>query len=181
MIYGYARVSTDGQSVDAQVRQLTKAGCKKVFRETASGAQTDRAEIRKALAKLAAGDVLMVTRLDRLARSTRDLLNTLGTITERKAGFRSLGDTWADTTTSHGRLMLTVLGGLAEFERDLIRTRTGEGRDRAKARGVKMGRPPKMTAHQIEEALRRRDNGEPMRDIAKSYNVSHSTISRLGV
>jgi DNA invertase Pin-like site-specific DNA recombinase len=179
MIYGYARVSTDGQSVDAQVRQLTKAGCKKVFRETASGAKTDRAELRKALAKLEADDVLMVTRLDRLARSTRDLLNTLGTITDRKAGFRSLGDTWADTTKPHARLMLTVLGGLAEFERELIRARTGEGRSRAKARGVKMGRPPKLTPHQIKEALRRRDSGEPMRDIARSYNVSHSTISRL--
>ncbi len=179
MIYGYARVSTDGQSVDAQVRQLNKAGCKKVFRETASGAKTDRAQLRKALTQLDADDVLMVTRLDRLARSTRDLLNTLATISDHKAGFRSLGDTWADTTTSHGRLMLTVLGGLAEFERDLIRARTGEGRERAKARGVKMGRPPKMTPHQVTEALSRRDAGEPMRDIAKSFNVSHSTISRL--
>ena len=137
MIYGYARVSTDGQSVDAQVRQLTKAGCKKVFREVASGAKTDRAQLRRLLGQLEAGDVLTVTRLDRLARSTRDLLNTLATITGKKAGFRSLGDTWADTTTSHGRLMLTVLGGLAEFERDLIRARTSEGRERAKARGVK--------------------------------------------
>src|ERR1700712_3748658 len=98
MKYGYARVSTDGQSVDAQVRQLTKAGCKKVFRETASGAKTDRAELRKVLAKLDEGDVLMVTRLDRLARSTRDLLNTLAAVTDHKAGVRSLGDTWGDTT-----------------------------------------------------------------------------------
>src|SRR5580693_427756 len=120
MKYGYARISTDGQSVEAQVRQLTKAGCKKVLREIASGANTDRSQLRKALDQLNAGDVLMVTRLDRLARSTRDLLNTLATIADRKAGFRSLGDAWADTTTSHGRLMLTVLGGLAEFERDLI-------------------------------------------------------------
>jgi DNA invertase Pin-like site-specific DNA recombinase len=179
MIYGYARVSTDGQSVDAQVRRLTKAGCKKVFRETASGAKTDRAQLAKTLATLDADDVLMVTRLDRLARSTHDLLNTLGTIADRKAGFRSLGDAWADTTSAHGRLMLTVLGGLAEFERELIRTRTSEGRARAKARGVKMGRPPKMTPHQINEALRRREAGEPHRDIARSYNVSHSTISRL--
>jgi DNA invertase Pin-like site-specific DNA recombinase len=179
MKYGYARVSSDGQSVDAQVRQLTKAGCKKVFREVASGARTDRAQLRRLLGQLEAGDVLIVTRLDRLARSTRDLLNILGTIADRKAGFRSLGDTWADTTTSHGRLMLTVLGGLAEFERDLIRTRTGEGRARAVARGVKMGRKPKMTPHQIKEALRRREAGEPMRDIAKDFNVSHSTISRL--
>jgi DNA invertase Pin-like site-specific DNA recombinase len=177
--YGYARVSTDGQSVDAQVRQLTKAGCKKVFREVASGAKTDRAQLRRLLGQLGAGDVLTVTRLDRLARSTRDLLNTLATITGKKAGFRSLSDAWADTTTSHGRLMLTVLGGLAEFERDLIRARTGEGRERAKARGVRMGRKPKLTPHQMKEALRRRDQGEPMRDIGKSFNVSHSTISRL--
>jgi DNA invertase Pin-like site-specific DNA recombinase len=181
MIYGYARVSTDGQSVEAQVRQLTKAGCKKVFREIASGTKTDRAQLRRTLAQLVAGDVLMVTRLDRLARSTRDLLNTLAAVADRKAGFRSLGDTWADTTTAHGRLMLTVLGGLAEFERELIRARTGEGRARAVARGVKMGRKPKLTQHQQREAIRRREKGEPMRDIARSYNVSHSTISRLDV
>ena len=126
------------------------------------------------------GDVVTVTRLDRLARSTRDLLNTLATITGKKAGFRSLGDTWADTTTSHGRLMLTVLGGLTEFERDLIRARTSEGRERAKARGVKLGRKPKLTDHQKREATRRRDvDGATVREIARSYNVSHSTISRL--
>jgi DNA invertase Pin-like site-specific DNA recombinase len=113
----------------------------------ASGAKTDRARLRKAIAALQAGDVLMVTRLERLARSTRDLLNTLAAITGCKAGFRSLGDAWADTTTAHGRLMLTVLGGLAEFERDLIRTRTGEGRARAVARGQRMGRSPKRTPH----------------------------------
>src|ERR1700738_3453318 len=134
MKYGYARVSTDGQSVEAQVRQLTKAGCKKVFRETASGVKTDRSQLRKALDQLDAGDVLIVTRLDRLARSTRDLLNTLAEITDRKAGFRSLGDAWANTTTPRGRLMLTVLSGLAEFEHNLIRARTGEGQKRAKAR-----------------------------------------------
>ncbi len=179
MKYGYARVSTDGQSVAAQVAQLRKAGAAKVFREVASGAKTGRAQLRKALDQLDAGDVLMVTRLDRLARSTRDLLNTIAAITDRKAGFRSLGDAWADTTTAHGRLMLTVLGGLAEFERELIRARTGEGRARAVARGVKMGRKPKLTPHQRKEALRRVDAGERMRDIARSYNVSHSTISRL--
>src|ERR1700676_4182865 len=130
----------------------------KVFREVASGAKTDRAQLRRLLDVLDAGDVLTVTQLDRLARSTRDLLNTLATITAKKAGFRALGAAWADTTTSHGRLMLTVLGGLAEFERDLIRTRTGEGRERAKARGVKMGRPHKLTAHQRQEILRRKEN-----------------------
>ncbi len=141
MKYGYPRVSTDGQSVAAQVRQLTQAGCKHVYREVASGAKTDRSQLRRALDQLDAGDVLMVTRLDRLARSTRDLLNTLATISDRKAGFQSLGDAWADTTTSHGRLMVTVLGGLAEFERDLIRARTGEGRARATANGKSLGRP----------------------------------------
>ena len=179
MKYGYARVSTDGQSVDAQVRQLTKAGCKKVFREVASGAKTDRIQLRKALDQLDQGDLLTVTRLDRLARSTRDLLNTLDVIGTKGAGFRSLGDTWADTTSPHGRLILTVLGGLAEFEKELIKARTGEGRERAKARGVKMGRKPKLTPHQQKEALRRRQNGEPMRKIAKTYNVHNSTISRL--
>jgi DNA invertase Pin-like site-specific DNA recombinase len=165
--------------VTAQVATLKAAGADQVFREVASGAKTDRGQLRKVLSALDAGDVLMVTRLDRLARSTRDLLNILATITAKKAGFRSLGDTWADTTTSHGRLMLTVLGGLAEFERDLIRTRTGEGRERAKARGVKMGRKPKLTPHQRQEALRRKDNGEAVREIARSYNVHNSTISRL--
>jgi len=121
----------------------------------------------------------MVVRLDRLARSTRDLLNTLAVIAGNGADFRSLGDAWADTTTPHGRLMLTVLGGLAEFERELIRARTGEGRARAKARGVKLGRRSKLTPHQKREALARRERGEPVTEIARSYNVSHSTISRL--
>ena len=181
MKYGYARVWTDGQSVNAQVAALRKHGAGKVFREVASGAKTNRAQLRRVIDQLEAGDMLMVTRLDRLARSTRDLLNTLAAITDRKAGFRSLSDTWADTTTSHGRLMLTVLGGLAEFERDLIRARTGEGRARAVARGVKMGRPPKLTPHQRQEAIKRRDKGEEtLADIGRSYNVSAATISRLG-
>ena len=183
MKYGYARVSPGGksESVEAQARQLTKAGCKKVFRNVhVSGAKTDRAQLRRVIIALEPGDVLMVTRLDRLARSTRDLLNTLAAITDRKAGFRSLTDTWADTTTSHGRLMLTVLGGLAEFERDLIRARTGEGRARAVERGVKMGRPPKLTPHQRNEAIKRRNAGdESLADIGRSYNVSAATISRL--
>jgi DNA invertase Pin-like site-specific DNA recombinase len=180
MKYGYARVSTDGQSVDAQVRQLTKIGCKKVFREVASGAKTDRTQRRRLLGQLEAGDVLTVTRLDRLARSTRDLLNTLAAITAKKAGFKTVGDAWADTTTSYGRLMLTMLAGLAEFERGLIRARTGGGRARAVAGGQKMGRPPKLTPHQQKEAIKRRDRGaESLTEIGRSYNVSAATISRL--
>src|SRR5882757_744521 len=133
--YGYARVSTDGQSLAAQIAELKAAKCEKVFQEKISGARSDRKQLARLMAGLTKKDVLVVNRLDRLARSTRDLLNLLGTIAERGAGFKSLRDTWADTTTPHGRLMLTVLGGLAEFERELIRTRTGEGRERAKARG----------------------------------------------
>jgi DNA invertase Pin-like site-specific DNA recombinase len=132
--YEYARVSTDGQSLTAQLAELKVAKCEKIFQEKISGARSDRKQLTRLMAVLAKGDVLVVTRLDRLARSTRDLLNLLGAIAERGAGFKSLRDTW-DTTTAHGRLMLTVLGGLAEFERELIRTRTGEGRERAKARG----------------------------------------------
>lgn len=179
MIYGYARVSTDGQSVDAQVKALRAAGAGHVFRETASGAKSDRRQLARALKSLEEGDTLLVTRLDRLARSTRDLLNMLDTIAKAGAGFRSLHDAWADTTTPHGRLMLTVLGGLAEFERELIRARTSEGRERAKARGVHMGRPPKLTLHQKNEALRRRDAGETTRELARLFNVSPNTISRL--
>jgi DNA invertase Pin-like site-specific DNA recombinase len=180
MIYGYARASTDGQSVDAQVKELRAAGAESVFRETASGAQNKRAQLARALAQLGKGDVLTVTRLDRLARSTRDLLNTIETIAAKGAAFRSLKDTWADTTTAHGRLMLTVLGGLAEFERELIRARTSEGRARAKARGQSLGRPFKLTPHQRQEAARRRDRGEEtLTEIGRSYNVSAATISRL--
>jgi DNA invertase Pin-like site-specific DNA recombinase len=122
----------------------------------------------------------LVTRLDRRARSTRDLLNTLDAIGKAGAGFRSLADAWADTTTPHGRLMVTVLAGLAEFERALILARTGEGRTRAMAKGVRFGRKPKLTVHQTAEAMARKAAGESLTDIARSYNVSHSTISRLG-
>jgi DNA invertase Pin-like site-specific DNA recombinase len=179
MIYGYARVSTDGQNFEVQEHQLKAAGCEKIIREVASGAQTDRAQLGRLLRMLASGDLVVVVRLDRLAWSTRDLLNILGTVIDKGAGFCSLSDGWADTTTPHGRLLLTVVGGLAEFERELIRARTGEGRERAKARGVKMGRKPKLTPHQIVEAVKRREQGEAVREIARSYNVCHTTISRL--
>jgi DNA invertase Pin-like site-specific DNA recombinase len=176
MIYGYARLAPDGQSVETQSRQLTKAGCGKILREAAGD---DRVQLEKLIDRLESKDVLIVVRLDRLARSTRDLLNLLDAITERKAGFRSLAEPWADTTTPKGKQMLTVLGGLAEFERELIRARTGEGRARAVARGVKMGRPPKMTEKQQRDAIRRREKGETLNEIASSYNVSAATISRL--
>jgi DNA invertase Pin-like site-specific DNA recombinase len=177
--FGYARVSTDGQSLTAQIAELKATNCERIFQEKVSGARADRKQLTRLIAGLDKRDVLVVTRLDRLARSTRDLLNILGAVAEKGAGFKSLRDTWADTTSAHGRLMLTILGGLAEFERELIRTRTGEGRQRAMARGVVMGRRPKLTVHQRREAIARRDAGEVLTDIARSFNVSHSTISRL--
>ena len=178
-IYGYARVSTDGQTLASQDAQLHAAGCAKVYSEKASGARTDRPELAKLLRRLDEGDVLMVTRLDRLARSTRDLLNILDTVAKAGAGFKSLADAWADTTTAHGRLMLTVLGGLAEFERALIVARTGDGRVRAKARGVRFGRPPVLTSHQRQEAIQRLAEGATQADLARTYGVSQATISRL--
>src|SRR5438105_835368 len=178
-VYGYARVSTKDQHLTGQVAELEAAGCAKVFREKVSGAKSDRAELAKVLGRLDTGDVLVVTRLDRLARSTRDLLNVIDAVTKRGAGFKSLKDTWADTTSPHGRLMLTVLGGLAEFERELIRARTGEGRKRAKERGVKFGRPRKLTPHQRREAVERLHAGETQADVARTYAVDATTIGRL--
>jgi DNA invertase Pin-like site-specific DNA recombinase len=179
MIVGYARVSTTEQTLDAQLSALRNAGCERVFSEKESGVKTDRQQLAKAIAKLDTGDVLLVTKLDRLARSTRDLLNTLAAIADKGASFKSLGDSWCDTTTPAGKLMLTVLGGLAEYERHLILSRTNEGRKRAKEKGVKFGRKPKLTPYQKQEALARRANGETLVDVGKLFNVSYMTIARL--
>jgi DNA invertase Pin-like site-specific DNA recombinase len=178
-LFGYARVSTRDQDLAAQDAELRAAGCAKVFKEKVSGVKTDRPELVKAIGRLEPGDVLVVTRLDRLARSTRDLLNVLDELAKRGAGFKSLKDTWADTTTPHGKLMLAVLGGLAKFERELIRARTGEGRKRAKERGVRFGRPRKLTPHQRQEAIQRLAAGETQTDVARTYNVDATTIGRL--
>jgi DNA invertase Pin-like site-specific DNA recombinase len=178
-IYGYARVSSTGQSLDAQLAELKAANCERIFQEKVSGKHRDRPQLERALEALGEGDVLIITRLDRLARSSRDLLNIVKQITDAGATFRSLKDHWADTTTAQGRLILTVLGGLAEFERELIAERTGEGRTRAMAKGVVFGRKPKLTHHQRLEAIARRDAGETVASIARSYNVHHSMIVRL--
>src|SRR5262245_23867521 len=114
--YGYARVSTNGQDLRSQEAELLAAGCARVFKEKVSGAKTDRAELAKLIRRLEPRDVLIVTRLDRLARSTRELLNVLATVGERDAGFRSLHDAWADTTTPEGRLTLTGIGCMGEAE-----------------------------------------------------------------
>jgi DNA invertase Pin-like site-specific DNA recombinase len=153
-------------------------GCSKVYREKVSGARADRRELTKLLKELVAGDIVTVTRIDRLARSTFDLFAIVQRIVNAGAHFRSLAEPWADTATSTGRLMIAVLGGLADVERDLIRTRTAEGRVRAKARGQHMGRPWKMTPAQRAEARKRREQGATLRELARSYDVSVTAISR---
>jgi DNA invertase Pin-like site-specific DNA recombinase len=144
MIVGYARVSTDGQTLDAQQAALAGAGAERIFAEKISGAVSDRKALARAIASLGAGDVLLVTRLDRLARSTRDLLNVLDAVGKAGAGFKSLADTWADTTTPHGRLTLVVLGGLAEFEREIINRGATDG---AKCRQIMDGARKAFLAH----------------------------------
>jgi DNA invertase Pin-like site-specific DNA recombinase len=180
-LIGYARVSTYGQTLDAQLEQLRAVGCssRNIYREKVTGAHRDRRQLLKMLDALAAGDVVTVTRIDRLARSTFDLFGIVKRIVDAKAQFRSLAEPWADTGTNTGRLMLAVLGGLADVERDLIRTRTAEGRSRAKAQGKRMGRPPALTPPQQKEAIRRRARGATLQELARSYNVSRATISRL--
>jgi DNA invertase Pin-like site-specific DNA recombinase len=179
-IIGYARCSTEQQDVEGQIASLRQAGATQVFAEKVSGAVTDRRELAKAIASLTRGDLLVVTKLDRLARSTRDLLNTIAVVSAKGAGFRVLDNPAMDTTSAHGRLLLSVLGSIAEFERELIKSRTGEGRARAKLRGVRFGRKPALTQFQIDEALKRREAGETLADIGRTFGVSHSTISRLG-
>jgi DNA invertase Pin-like site-specific DNA recombinase len=175
--FGFARVSTVGQTLDSQLEQLRAAGCTtKIYREKVTGARNDRRELLKMLKHLAPGDVVTVTRIDRLARSTFDLFAIVKQIVDAKAQFRSLAEPWADTGTRTGRLMIAVLGGLADVERDLICTRTAEGRSRAQKRGQRMGRKPKLTAAQQDEAHRRRAQGATLAELARSCGVGKSTI-----
>jgi DNA invertase Pin-like site-specific DNA recombinase len=176
---GYARVSTYGQTLDAQLEQLKAEGCVKVYREKASGARADRRELLRMLKDITPESEVTVTRIDRLARSTFDLFDIVKQIVGAGGRFRSLAEPWANTGTSTGRLMIAVLGGLADVERDLIRTRTAEGRSRAKARGQHMGRPAKLTPQQQAEARQRRAEGATLKELAQSYNVGQATISRL--
>jgi DNA invertase Pin-like site-specific DNA recombinase len=178
-VYGYARVSTQDQDLTNQLEALKAAGATTIFREKISGARADRPQLAKLMASLAAGDVVLVTKLDRLGRSTRELLDLIERISRADAAFKSLGDPLFDTTSSQGRLLSTLLAAIAEFERELIRERTGEGRKRAMAKGVKFGRKPKLTPHQRQEAIARRAAGETLVEIAKSYDVNFSMISRL--
>jgi DNA invertase Pin-like site-specific DNA recombinase len=179
-LIGCARVSTYGQTLDTQLEQLRDAGCssRNIYREKVTGVRADRRELLRMLRRLAPGDVVTVTRIDRLARSTFDLFGIVKRIVDAKAEFRSLSEPWADTGTSTGRLMLAVLGGLADVERDLIRTRTAEGRNRAKLQGKHIGRPPSLTPAQQKEATRRRAQGATLQELADSYDRSISTMRR---
>jgi len=149
MLIGYARVSTDDQDLRLQRAALKEAGCKRTLEEKISGAKRDRPELVKMIEQLRDDDTVVVTRLDRLARSTRDLLDIAEKLKEAGAGLRSLAEPWADTTSHAGRMVLTVFAGIPEFERELIHHRTSSGRVAAKARGVRFGRPPKLTPDQI--------------------------------
>ena len=178
-IVGYARVSTQDQHLTGQIEALKAARAETIYREKISGVRADRPQLAKLMAALKAGDVVLVTKLDRLGRSTRELLSLIESIDRAGAAFRSLGDPLFDTSSSQGRLLLTLLAAIAEFERELLRERTGEGRKRAMAEGVKFGRKPKLSDFQRKEALKRRAHGETLASIAKSYAVDISMISRL--
>ena len=176
---GYARVSTVGQTLDIQVKTLKEFDCVKIYREKASGADSERSQLKKLIASLGEGDIVVVTRIDRLARSTFDLFSIVKEITNKKAQFHSIAEPWTDTSASPGRLMLAVLGGLADVERDLIRTRTSEGRVRAIQQGKQMGRPSRLTTAQKREIRVKRQNGMTLKSLATTYGLSESAVSRI--
>jgi DNA invertase Pin-like site-specific DNA recombinase len=178
-IVGYARVSTRDQDLTGQLDVLKAAGAEAIYREKVSGVRADRPQLAKLMAKLVSGDIVVVTKLDRLGRSTRELLELIERIGKAGASFRSLGDPLWDTSSSQGRLLSTLLAAIADFERDLIRERTGEGRKRAMANGIKFGRKRKLSDYQRAEAVKRREAGETLAAVAKSYGVAISMISRL--
>jgi DNA invertase Pin-like site-specific DNA recombinase len=178
-IIGYARVSTRDQDLTGQIEALKAAGAGTIHKEKISGARADRPQLAKLMSALKAGDVVVVTKLDRLGRSTRELLDLIDRMGKTGASFRSLGDPLWDTSSAQGRLLSTLLASIAEFERELIRERTGEGRKRAMAAGVKFGRKRKLSDYQRKEAIKRRGAGETLAQIAKSYGVDISMISRL--
>ncbi|MFC6252853.1 recombinase family protein [Pseudophaeobacter arcticus] len=178
MIIGYARVSTTDQNLDAQTDALTAAGAERLFSERVSGAKAERLELDKMLDQLRDGDVVVVTKYDRLARSLRDLLDIVEAIKERGAGFRSLAED-IDTTTPAGELIFHVFASIAHFERRRIAERTREGLEAARKRGRIGGRPPALTPDQKAEVIRMRDEeNRPLREIASLFKVSTQTVRR---
>jgi DNA invertase Pin-like site-specific DNA recombinase len=178
MLIGYARVSTDDQDLSLQRAALQGAGCTRTYEEKISGAKRDRPELIRMLDHIRAGDVVVVSRLDRLARSTRDLLEIAAQLKAAQAGLRSLHEPWADTTSPAGRMVLTVFAGIAEFERELIHERTSTGRTAAKSRGVRFGRPPKLTSDQIALARRLVEEGTSVPEISRILNIHRTTLYR---
>ena len=182
MIFGYARVSTDAQDLTAQLKDLKAAGCERVFKEKVTGATADRPQLKKLMATVGHGDVVVIVAVDRLSRDTTDLLIIARDLHKAGAGLRSLAEPVVDTTSDFAELVLAMLGVAAKLERRRIKERTARGRADAKANGVKFGRKPKLTPHQKREAIKRCDkDGETLRSIGRSYNVSAATISRLAV
>jgi DNA invertase Pin-like site-specific DNA recombinase len=179
MKIGYARVSTLEQNLDLQLHALKKAGCRRIFQEKISSSARNRPEFQRMLDQIRGGDILVVWKLDRLARSTRDLLETMETIRGAGGKFQSLSEPWADTTSHAGKMIMTIFAGIAEFERALIRERTGAGREAAKKRGVLFGRPPKLTPDQRQLAQRLVSEGKSAREIASVFKVHVATIYRL--
>jgi DNA invertase Pin-like site-specific DNA recombinase len=179
MKYGYARVSSKTQDYAAQVDALNAAGCGRIFSEKRSGKSAkDRQEFNKLMKVLLPGDTVVVTKLDRLARSSRDLHNILHELQTLSCGFVSLGETWCDTTTDVGRLMLTIMGGIAEFERGLIRKRCEEGIERARAKGTQFGRPQALEAGQKRVIADRHAAGKTIAELAAEYECGAGTIWR---
>lgn len=179
MLIGYARVSTRGQDLDQQRATLAATGCARLFEEKLSGAKRDRPELVRMLDYLQPGNVVVVTRLDRLARSTRDLLDIAEKVKEAGAGLRSLAEPWADTTTPAGRMVLTVFAGIADFERSLIVERTSAGRIAAQARGVRFGPSPALSAEQIRHARQLIDEDDrPVAEVARLLGVHRATLYR---
>ncbi|BCH19868.1 recombinase family protein [Mesorhizobium sp. L-2-11] len=178
MMIGYARVSTQGEDVDQQRAALGAAGCIRLFEEKVSGSKRDRPELVKLLDHLQPGDVVTVTRLDRLARSTRDLLDIAERIREAEAGLRSLAEPWADTTMPAGRMVLTMFAGVADFERSLIVERTSVGRIAARARGVRFGPSPTLSADQVTHARQLIAQDKPVTEVARLLKVHRATLYR---
>ncbi len=179
MKIGYARVSTEDQRLTVQLEVLKKAGCTRIYREKVSGALRDRPELNRLLDQLRKGDVVIVWKLDRLARSTRNLLEIVESISNVEARFQSISEPWADTTTHAGKMIMTIFAGIAEFERDLIRERTGAGRADAQKRGVRFGRPKKMNEDQQELARRLLQEGKSVREVARTFSIHPATLYRM--
>ena len=179
MLIGYARVSTTGQKLEAQIEQLRNAGCERIYQEKRTGYDRKRIQLERMLSDISDADMLIVTSLDRLARSTHDLLEITRALDAQGADFKSLREPWADTTSPTGKFLLTVFSGLSELERSLIKDRTEAGRQSARKRGVKFGRKPKLTTHQQSEVARMLNEGRSIRSIARHFNVGVATIDRI--